>query len=80
MLNADYQALRNGLDPEQQAKLLDMQRAWLEAREKSCNFIHDYFQGTMANPMIAHCMNLETARRAVFLHGFAQDLAGRVEQ
>jgi hypothetical protein len=31
----------------------------------------------MANPMIANCLNRETARQAVFLKGFADDLAQR---
>jgi uncharacterized protein YecT (DUF1311 family) len=80
ILNASYQALLKGLEPEQQAKLRDMQRAWIDARKKSCDFLYVYFQGTMANPMIANCMNRETARRAIYLRGFADDLADRVKQ
>lgn len=76
LLNAAYQALQKGLDPEQQVKLRDMQRSWIETRTKTCDFYYDYFQGTMANPMIANCLNRETARRAIFLRGFAEDMAG----
>lgn len=77
VLNASFQALVKGLDPEQQTKLREMQRAWIAARDLTCRFYADYFQGTMANPMIANCMNRETARRAVFLKGFADDLGQR---
>jgi hypothetical protein len=33
----------------------------------------DYYQGTMALPMVAYCVDRETARRAVFLLAFLQD-------
>ncbi len=77
VLNASFQALLKGLDPDQQTKLREMQRQWLASRATTCGFYYDYFQGTMANPMIANCMNRETARRAIFLKGFADDLADR---
>jgi uncharacterized protein YecT (DUF1311 family) len=77
VLNASFQALVKGLEPEQQQKLRDMQRSWIGTRERTCGFYYDYFEGTMANPMIANCLNRETARRAIFLKGFADDLAQR---
>jgi len=77
VLNASFQALLKGLEPEQQTKLREMQRAWLVSRELTCRFYFDYFDGTMANPMIANCINRETARRAIFLKGFADDMAQR---
>jgi len=40
---------------------------------RTCAFYWDYFQGTMASPMSAACMNEETARRALFLLGFLHD-------
>ena len=77
VLNASFQALIKGLEPEQQQKLREMQRMWLSLRASTCNFYQDYFDGTMANPMIANCINRETARRAIFLKGFADDMAQR---
>ncbi len=77
VLNASFQALIKGLEPEQQTKLRETQRAWIASRDLTCRFYADYFEGTMANPMIANCMNRETARRAIFLKGFADDLAQR---
>jgi uncharacterized protein YecT (DUF1311 family) len=75
-LNEAYKQLHDHLDAARQAKLRDMQRSWIVARKQSCEFFFDYFQGSMANPMIASCMNLETARRAIFLDVFARDAAG----
>jgi uncharacterized protein YecT (DUF1311 family) len=64
-----------GLDESQKARLQAMQDSWKEHRDKSCEFYRDFFQGTLASPMIANCFNHETARRAIFLRGFADELA-----
>jgi uncharacterized protein YecT (DUF1311 family) len=66
--------VRDGIDENQKVKLRDMQRAWIDSRERTCAFYYDYFQGTMANTMIVNCENRETARRAIFLTGFADDV------
>jgi uncharacterized protein YecT (DUF1311 family) len=73
MLNDSFRRLREALDDQQQQKLREMQRAWIASREKTCHFLYDYFQGTMANPMIAACQSRETGRRALFLLGFVND-------
>jgi uncharacterized protein YecT (DUF1311 family) len=70
-------AMMAALEPEQRTKLRDMQQAWSRSRELSCGFWYDYFEGTMANPMIASCNNREAARQAIFLRIFAADLAAR---
>jgi uncharacterized protein YecT (DUF1311 family) len=77
MLNDSYKTMMNGLDPDQQTKLREMQRSWISTRDLTCAFWYDYFQGTMANPMIAYCNNRETARRAIYLRVFATDIADR---
>ena len=77
LLNDAYARLRVKLDDTQQGKLRDMQRAWIADRKLTCEFLYDYFQGTMAYPMIANCMNRETARRAILLRGYAEDAEGR---
>lgn len=77
ILNETFRRLRAKLDDGQQVKLRDMQRAWLVSREKTCAFYWDYFQGTMASPMSAGCVNRETARRALFLLGFLDDAEGK---
>jgi uncharacterized protein YecT (DUF1311 family) len=77
IVNDSYKTMMNALDPDQQAKLREMQRSWIQTRDLTCGFWYDYFQGTMANPMITYCNNRETARRAIFLRVFALDIADR---
>jgi uncharacterized protein YecT (DUF1311 family) len=73
ILNETFRRLRDKLDDDQKVKLREMQRAWIVSREKTCTFYWDFFQGTMATPMSAGCVNRETARRAIFLLGFLLD-------
>jgi len=77
IINDSYKTMMNALEPGQQARLREMQRSWIQTRDLTCAFWYDYFQGTMANPMIAYCNNRETARRAIFLRIFAADIADR---
>jgi uncharacterized protein YecT (DUF1311 family) len=77
MLNTSYQALLKALDSDQQEKLRDMQRVWIASRDKTCEFLYHYFQGIMANPMIAACKSRATARQALYLRGFAEDVRDR---
>jgi uncharacterized protein YecT (DUF1311 family) len=77
IVNDSYKTMMNALDSDQQAKLREMQRSWIHTRDLTCAFWYDYFQGTMANPMIAYCNNRETARRAIFLRVFATDIGDR---
>lgn len=77
ILNETYNRLRAKLDDEQQQKLRDMQRAWIAARDATCGFYWDFYQGTMASPMSAGCVNKETAERALFLLGFLNEAEGK---
>ncbi len=77
ILNESYRRLRATLDDDQKNKLQDMQRAWIASRDKNCEFLYDYFQGTMANPMIAACLSRATGVQALYLRGFADDVADR---
>ena len=77
ILNETFRRLRDKLDAKQKIKLRDMQRAWIESRDRTCAFYWDYHQGTIAAPMSALCNNRETARRALFLLGFLNDAEGR---
>ena len=77
ILNKSYQLLRERLDQDQVVRLRDMQRAWITSRDKTCGFLYDYFQGTMANPMIAACTSRATGMQALYLRGFADDVADR---
>jgi uncharacterized protein YecT (DUF1311 family) len=77
ILNKSFQTLLKALDQDQQIKLREMQRAWIASRDKNCEFLYDYFQGTMANPMIAACLSRATGMQALYLRGFADDVADR---
>jgi uncharacterized protein YecT (DUF1311 family) len=77
ILNETFRRLRDKLDAKQKIKLRDMQRAWVDSRDRTCDFYWDYHQGTIAAPMGALCQNRETARRALFLLGFLEDAEGR---
>ena len=77
ILNETFRRLRDKLDEEQKVKLRDMQRAWIDSRDRSCQFYYDYHQGTIAVPMAALCVNRETARRALFLLDFLNEAEGR---
>jgi len=77
ILNQSYKALRERLGEKQVRKLRDMQRAWIASRDKICGFIYDYFEGSMANPMMAACTSRATGMQALFLLGFANDVAER---
>ncbi|HMF22310.1 MAG TPA: lysozyme inhibitor LprI family protein [Pseudolabrys sp.] len=77
ILNETFRSLLGKLDEAQQQKLREMQRAWIASRDKSCAFFYDYFEGSMANPMIAACEARETGRRALFLLGFLNDAEGK---
>jgi uncharacterized protein YecT (DUF1311 family) len=77
ILNETFRRLREHLDAKQKIKLRDMQRAWIESRNRTCDFYWDFFQGTMASPMSAFCYNRETARRALFLLAFLNTAESR---
>lgn len=74
MLNDAYQILLKRLEPEKARKLKAAQRSWIASRDLTCGFYQDYFEGTMAVPMIADCVNGEAASRFFFLDGFVYDL------
>jgi uncharacterized protein YecT (DUF1311 family) len=78
ILNETFRRLRDKLDEEQRGKLRDMQRAWIESRDRTCGFYDVYHEGgSIARPMTALCNNRETARRALFLLIFLDDAEGR---
>jgi uncharacterized protein YecT (DUF1311 family) len=77
ILNESYRRLGQHLDDDQKAKARDMQRTWIENRDKTCAFYWDYYHGTMASPMGSYCQVRETARRAMFLKFFMEEAEGR---
>ena len=77
ILNKSFRLLSERLEKEQVDKMREMERAWVASRDKTCGFLYDYFEGSMANPMIAHCLSRATGMQALFLRGFADDAEGK---
>jgi uncharacterized protein YecT (DUF1311 family) len=77
ILNVSYKILMKTLEEDQQVKLREMQRAWIASRDKTCGFLYDYFQGSMANSMMAACESRATGMQALYLRSFADDVADR---
>jgi len=77
ILNETFRRLREKLDDTRRTKLRDMQLTWIVSRDKSYGFLMDYFDGSMANPMIADCVNRETGRRALYLLGLLNGAEGK---
>jgi uncharacterized protein YecT (DUF1311 family) len=77
MLNETYRGLMEHLEDDQKTKAREMQRAWIESRNKTCAFYWDYYQGTIASPMSSYCALREAARRAMFLKFFLDESEGR---
>jgi uncharacterized protein YecT (DUF1311 family) len=77
ILNETFRRLKAKLDDTQQTKLREMQQTWIDSRDKTCAFYWDYYQGTMADPMRADCVNRQTAQRALFLLFFLNDAEGK---
>jgi uncharacterized protein YecT (DUF1311 family) len=75
LLNESFRKLIKNLEPQQRDNLREMQRAWIVSRDRTCEFFWDFYQGTMAVPMQSASLNRETARRALFLLRFANELS-----
>ena len=67
VLTEQQKDLTEELDEDQKAKLTEMQKAWVAARDATCEFYYHKIQGSMSVPMTASCMLTETAKRALFL-------------
>ena len=77
VLNNSYKTMMKALDADQQTRLREMQRSWMQTRDLTCAFWYDYFQGATANPMIGLLQQPRAARRAIFVRVFAADIADR---
>jgi uncharacterized protein YecT (DUF1311 family) len=70
ILNENYKALMASTDDlKDQAKLKEMQRAWISFRDTTCDFYWYKIHGSMVVPMTAACRLRKTARRAFLLAG-----------
>lgn len=77
IINDFCKSVMNAIEPDQAKKLREVQKTSIHSRDITYEFFYDYFQGSMAYPMIASCNNRETARRALYLWTFAIDVSER---
>ena len=75
LLNRYYVALIGRLDKSSIAALREAQRAWIPFRDKVCKFQWTvYRDGTIRGPVAASCLMEETARRAVDLKIWLEEM------
>ncbi len=73
ILNETYRRLRGKLDAEQQGKLRDMQRAWIDVARQDVRLLLGLLPGHDGKPdERRHALTARPAQRALFLLGFAQ--------
>ena len=76
LLNSHYGELKSNLDKAQFAALQASQRAWIDMRDKTCEFEASLWNGgTGAGPAAIGCFMRETGQRATFL-GSMLDMVG----
>ena len=63
-LNSAYKKAKAGLDPAQQAKLLDAQRLWIKYRDANCKVYYSLTGGTIDQINGASCLLKMTKARA----------------
>ncbi len=68
-LNRDYQALMKTMKSPGKERLRDLERAWIDFREKKCAYRQLEDEGTVGMIQNMHCYMEETARQALFLGG-----------
>ncbi|MBD2460012.1 DUF1311 domain-containing protein [Oscillatoria sp. FACHB-1407] len=73
-LNEVYQQLKATLSPNQEKLLTDAQLAWIEFRDKNCEFARGRFEGGSIAPTVySSCIERVTQQRTEELQGYAQD-------
>lgn len=71
ILNQTYQKLVRSLDKSQAELLVIAERAWIDYREKDCQFAGSYHQGGTLQPVtIGECQVAHTKKRIELLKGY----------
>jgi uncharacterized protein YecT (DUF1311 family) len=66
-LNHDYQALMKTMKGPDKERVRDLERAWIDFRDKKCAYRQMEDEGMVGMIQNIHCYNVETARQALFL-------------
>jgi uncharacterized protein YecT (DUF1311 family) len=67
VLSRTYEQVRAKVDAAQSGKLHESQRAFTEARRRSCDFFWEFYRGPLAGPQAESCYRRTTASRALDL-------------
>lgn len=68
-LNRDYRALMKTMKSPAKERMRDLERAWIDFREKKCAYRQLEDEGQVGMIQNIHCYMEETARQALFLSG-----------
>jgi uncharacterized protein YecT (DUF1311 family) len=68
-LNRDYQALMKTMKSPGKERVRDLERAWMDFRDKKCAYRQMEDEGTVGMIQNIACYKEETARQALFLNG-----------
>lgn len=68
-LNRDYQALMKTMKSPSKERVRDLERTWIDFREKKCAYHQLEDDGQVGMIQNIHCYKVETARQALFLSG-----------
>lgn len=72
-LNEAYQKLRGTVQGAETDLLISAQRAWIDFRDKNCQFSSDRFEGGSIAPMVySSCIERVTKQRTEELEGYAE--------
>ena len=79
MLNAEYKQLRALLGSEKKRiALRDVQRLWIKYRDADCGLAQVFYDGgTISTPIAANCVLHKTARRAIEILVWREDMSPR---
>ena len=79
MLNAEYKRLRGLLGSEKKRiALRDVQRLWIKYRDADCGLARVFYDGgTISTPIAANCVLHKTARRAIEILVWREDMSPR---
>lgn len=75
-LNRDYQALMKTMKNPAKERVRDLERTWIDFRDKKCAYRQMEDEGTVGMILNIACYREETARQALFLSGILDGQSG----
>lgn len=75
-LSRDYQTLVKTMKSPDKERMRDLERAWIDFRDKKCAYRQMQEDGMAGMIQNIHCYKVETARQALFLSGILDGQSG----